>query len=153
MPSLSTGLRRDQGEVQIKRVYDPASPADGRRFLVDRLWPRGLSTTRLRLDGWGKDAAPSDALRRWFSHDVTKWPGFVRRYRAELNARPRAWKPLVDAARRGPITLLFAARDAEHNNAVVLRTYLMARLRPSRRRQPRRTGRASLPRRRPAQSG
>lgn len=118
--------------IQLKRVYDPARPADGRRVLVDRLWPRGVSKATLRADAWPKEIAPRDALRRWFGHDPARWPEFIRRYRAELNARPQVWQPLLDAARRGPVTLLFSARDAGHNNAVALRAYLLAKARRSR---------------------
>jgi uncharacterized protein YeaO (DUF488 family) len=126
-------------------VYDPPSPTDGKRFLVDRLWPRGVSASTLRIDGWLKDVAPSDALRRWFGHDPRRWDEFVRRYSAELDARPQAWAPLLQAAREGPVTLLFSARDTAHNNAVALRAYLLQRLAASRRPTPR--GRSS-PRRR-----
>lgn len=124
--------------IGLKRVYDPPSLADGKRFLVDRLWPRGLSAAALRIDGWLKDVAPSDALRRWFGHDPRRWDEFVRRYHAELDARPEAWAPLASAAREGPITLLFSARDTEHNNAVALRAYLLGRLTAGPRRRGRR---------------
>lgn len=113
--------------IQVKRGYDPPRPADGRRILVDRLWPRGLSKATLRADAWLKEVAPSDALRRWFGHDPARWPEFVRRYHAELDARPQTWQPLREAARRGPITLLFSAHDAAHNNAVALRDYLVTK--------------------------
>ncbi len=113
--------------IQVKRVYDPAVRGDGQRILVDRLWPRGFTKAALRADAWLKEVAPSDALRRWSGHDPVKWPEFVRRYHAELDARPEVWQPLREAARRGPITLLFSARDTEHNNAVALRGYLLAR--------------------------
>lgn len=131
--------------IRLKRVYEPVQVGDGRRFLVDRLWPRGLRKQRVPLHGWVKDAAPSNTLRRWFGHDPARWPEFMRRYDAELDARPHAWEPLVDAACRGPITLLFAARDTKHNNAVALRSYLMTRLRRGRRRS-RRVGRANVSR-------
>jgi uncharacterized protein YeaO (DUF488 family) len=117
-----------EGPIQAKRVYEDPTHADGARFLVDRLWPRGVKKPALRLDGWLKDAAPSDPLRRWFAHDPVKWPEFCRRYFAELDARPDAVQPILDAARRGPVTLLFSASDAEHNNAVALREYLDTRL-------------------------
>ncbi len=110
--------------IQVKRVYEPASPRDGKRFLVERLWPRGMKKENLRMDGWLKDVAPSDALRRWFAHDPAKWAEFQRRYRAELRAHSDALDPLVDAARRGSVTLLYSAHDVEHNNAVVLKRYL-----------------------------
>lgn len=114
--------------IRVKRVYEPQEPDDGARFLVDRLWPRGVKKEALRLDGWLKDAAPGDALRRWFGHDPARWDEFQRRYRDELDGRPEAWRIIVEAARRGDVTLLFSARDAEHNNAVALKAYLDARL-------------------------
>ncbi len=113
--------------IQVKRVYDPYGQSDGSRFLVDRLWPRGVKKEALRLDGWLKDVAPSEALRRWFAHDPARWEEFQRRYRAELDARPETWQPLLEAARRGTVTLLYSARDAEHNNAVALKAYLEER--------------------------
>ena len=112
-------------DVRIKRVYDPPEPADGARFLVDRLWPRGLTREKLRLDGWLKDLAPSDALRRWFRHDPARWAEFQRRYREELAEKPAALAVLRTAAARGPVTLLYAARDPVHNQAVVLRELLL----------------------------
>lgn len=110
--------------ITLKRVYEPADKADGQRFLVERLWPRGVAKTDLRMDGWLKDVAPSDGLRRWFGHAPERWPEFQQRYAAELDARPDAWRPLIDAAQQGPITLLFSARDTEHNNAVALKNFL-----------------------------
>ena len=113
--------------IRVKRVYEPPEPGDGARFLVDRLWPRGVKKEALRLDGWLKDAAPSDDLRRWFGHDPARWDEFQRRYRDELSDRPEAWRPVVEAARRGDVALLFGARDTAHNNAVALKDYLDAR--------------------------
>lgn len=118
--------------IQVKRVYDPYSPDDGARFLVDRLWPRGLKKEALRLDGWLKDAAPSDALRRWFGHDPARWDEFRRRYFAELDSKPEAWQPILQAARQGNVTLLYSARDVEHNNAVALKSYLEIKLKEER---------------------
>src|SRR5689334_660228 len=106
--------------IQVKRVYDPREPSDGARFLVERLWPRGLKREALHLDGWLKDAAPSDELRHWFSHDPAKWEEFRRRYFAELRSKPEALEPLRQAAREGNVVLLYSARDTEHNNAVAL---------------------------------
>ena len=114
--------------VRIKRAYDDADSADGRRFLVDRLWPRGVRKAAAGLEDWLKDVAPSDELRRWFDHDPARWPEFRRRYRAELERAPEGWRPLLDAARDGDITLVYGARDTEHNNAVVLREYLLEEL-------------------------
>ena len=114
--------------IRFKRAYEPAAPSDGRRVLVERLWPRGLSKARLRLDDWMKDVAPSTALRRWFGHDPKKWPEFRRRYLAELRARRWAWQPLVRAARRGRVTLVYAARDPAHNGALALKAFLDRKL-------------------------
>ena len=115
--------------IQTKRVYEPASPQDGTRFLVERLWPRGIRKESLRLDAWIREVAPSTELRRWFGHDPAKWDGFRRLYRAELDAHPEAWRALVDAARRGSLTLLYSAHDIAHNNAVALKDYLAEKLR------------------------
>jgi len=114
--------------IQVKRVYDPDSPGDGSRFLVDRLWPRGRKREALRLDGWLKEAAPSDALRHWFGHGPAKWEEFRRRYAAELDSKPEAWQPILQAAQGGNVTLLYSARNTEHNNAVALKSYLEERL-------------------------
>ncbi len=114
--------------IRLKRVYDPPDPGDGRRFLVERFWPRGMKKERLSLDAWVRDVAPSDALRRWFAHDPKKWEEFQRRYFAELDRKPEAWRPLLEAARQGTITLLYSARHLEHNNAVALRAYLKKKL-------------------------
>lgn len=115
-------------DVRVKRVHDPAEAADGTRVLVDRIWPRGVKKADARVDLWLKDAAPSSGLRRWFAHDPDKWPEFRRRYRAELAERPDALDDLAARARTGRVTLLFAARDREHNNAVALRELLLERL-------------------------
>ena len=114
------------GAVHVARVYDRASLPEGRRFLVERLWPRGVRREDLELDGWVRDVAPSTELRRWFGHDPDRWEEFRRRYTAELHAAPGAWRPLRDAARAGPVVLLFSARDEERNSAVALRDYLLA---------------------------
>lgn len=114
--------------IQVKRVYEPSGPDDSIRFLVDRLWPRGVKREAMRLDGWLKDVAPSDALRRWFSHDPAKWDEFRRRYFAELDSKPKAWQPILQAARQGNVTLLYSARNVEHNNAVALKSYLEIKL-------------------------
>jgi uncharacterized protein YeaO (DUF488 family) len=108
-------------EIRIKRVYDPPGPDDGVRVLVDRLWPRGLKRSEARVETWLKEVAPSAELRKWFAHDPARWDEFQRRYRAELanNAALRVLRDLMRESKR--VTLLFAARDAEHNNAVVLR--------------------------------
>jgi uncharacterized protein YeaO (DUF488 family) len=113
----------------VKRVYEPAQRRDGTRFLVERLWPRGVRKEALQLDGWLKDVAPTDALRRWFGHDPQKWKEFRRRYFAELDGKPEAWQPVLEVARHGTVTLLYSARDLEHNNALALKDYLQAKLR------------------------
>jgi uncharacterized protein YeaO (DUF488 family) len=110
--------------IRIKRAYDPPSKEDGARFLVDRLWPRGMKKESLYMAAWCKDSAPSNELRYWFNHDPDKWKEFQRRYRAELAAHATGWQPLLDAAKQGDITLLFSAHDTEHNNAVALKAYL-----------------------------
>jgi uncharacterized protein YeaO (DUF488 family) len=114
--------------ILLKRAYDPASRKDGRRFLVERLWPRGVTKAGLPLDGWLKDVAPSTELRKWFSHDPAKWNEFQRRYRAELKEKPHLWEELLDAARKGTLTLIFSSHDTEHNNAVVLKQFLESHL-------------------------
>jgi len=113
--------------LQVKRVYDPPSERDGVRVLVDRLWPRGLTKTAAAVDLWLKDLAPSVTLRRWFTHNPSLWTEFIRRYAEELDslqAKSAAVAALVAAVRRGRVTLLFGARDHQHNNATALRWYL-----------------------------
>jgi uncharacterized protein YeaO (DUF488 family) len=110
--------------VKLKRVYDPPKPADGFRVLVDRLWPRGVSKSYARIDLWLKEIAPSAALRKWFGHDTLKWDTFRARYFRELQKNPEAVAQLNEIIRNGPVTLLFAAKDQEHNNAVALKEYL-----------------------------
>lgn len=114
--------------ISLKRAYDGASSKDGRRFLVERLWPRGIKKASLPLDGWLKDVAPSTELRKWFAHDPAKWNQFQHRYRAELQQNPQFWKPLLEAARKGTITLIYSSHDVEHNNAVVLKEFLESHL-------------------------
>lgn len=111
-------------EIQTKRVYEPPESSDGVRFLVERLWPRGMRKEAVAMAGWLKDVAPSGALRRWFAHDPTKWEEFKRRYFTELDGEPEAWQPILQAARRNTVTLLYSARDTAHNNAVALKEYL-----------------------------
>jgi uncharacterized protein YeaO (DUF488 family) len=110
--------------IQTRRVYETPEPSDGTRFLVERLWPRGMKKEALKLDGWLKEVAPSAELRRWFGHDPAKWEEFRRRYFAELDQHPEAWQRIQEAARRGKVTLLYSARDTEHNNAVALKQFL-----------------------------
>jgi uncharacterized protein YeaO (DUF488 family) len=107
--------------VKIKRVYDPAERGDGERILVDRLWPRGLSKRAAAIDEWMKDLGPSHELRKWFGHDPRRWSEFRRRYVAELRTQRDPLMAIVRKATRGAVTLLFGARDPEHNQAVVLK--------------------------------
>jgi len=110
-------------ELRIKRAYQPPSPADGRRILVDRLWPRGLSKLDLAGVLWVRDVAPSASLRKWFGHKPERWGEFRKRYFAELRSNP-AIKPLKDAMRAGTVTLLYGAKDEVHNQAAALAEYL-----------------------------
>lgn len=114
--------------IKIERAYDPPSADDGRRYLVDRLWPRGLKKEGLELAGWIRDVAPSDELRRWFAHDPKRWDRFRRRYFAELDKKREVWQPVLESARGGTVTLVYGATDAEHNNAVALKSYLEGKL-------------------------
>ncbi len=113
--------------ISLRRVYESAED-DSTCFLVERLWPRGVKKESLRLDAWLKDVAPSTGLRLWFGHDPLKWEEFRRRYFEELNANTASWEPILSAARRGKVTLLYSSRDTEHNNAVALKDYLDAKL-------------------------
>jgi uncharacterized protein YeaO (DUF488 family) len=108
--------------IQVRRVYDPPNPDDGYRVLIDGIWPRGVRKEQAHLDAWARDLAVSPPLRRWFGHDPTKWEEFRRRYRAELRTAEHhaALDALAQRARSGTVTLLFGARDYDHNNAVVL---------------------------------
>jgi uncharacterized protein YeaO (DUF488 family) len=110
--------------LKLKRAYEPAEAADGARFLVERLWPRGLSKEKASLDGWLKEAAPSAELRKWYGHDPAKWREFRRRYLAELAQGLEALAPLRAAARQGPVTLVFAAKDPQLSSARILREFL-----------------------------
>ena len=110
--------------VRLKRIYGPPCAADGRRILVERLWPRGLRKQDAKLDLWLKEIAPSPELRRWFGHDPARWTDFCERYRAELDQRSEALDQLEALSRDGPVTLLFAARDEARNSAVVLKAVL-----------------------------
>jgi uncharacterized protein YeaO (DUF488 family) len=110
--------------IVTKRVYEPAAKADGYRVLIDRLWPRGLKKEAVSLDLWAKELAPSTALRQWFGHDPARWDGFRHRYATELDALAEHWQPLAEKAARHTVTLLYGARDEEHNNAVAMKAYL-----------------------------
>ncbi|RCN56599.1 DUF488 domain-containing protein [Acidiferrobacter thiooxydans] len=115
--------------ITIRRVYESPEPGEGPRWLVDRIWPRGLTKAAAGLAGWAKDAAPSSVLRQWFGHEPERFAEFRRRYLAELRACPEASDALIAAAHAGPLVLVYAAHDETHNNAVVLREYLMERMR------------------------
>jgi len=115
--------------IGLERVYGRTLRPVSRAFLVDGLWPRGLRRSELASATWLSEVAPSPDLRKWFAHRVDRWPEFQRRYRHELRSRPESWRPLLAALREAPITLLYAARDTEHNNAVVLRDFLLRQLR------------------------
>lgn len=112
---------------RIKRVYDEPGPRDGRRILVDRLWPRGLSKEKARIEAWMRELAPSAALRKWFGHDPAKWAEFRRRYAAELRACEEPLARLRAMGRAGTVTLLYAAKDERHNNAAALKAILEGR--------------------------
>ncbi len=114
--------------IRVKRAYRPAATSDGTRFLVDHLWPRGLKKEAVKVKSWIKAVSPSNELRHWFGHEPAKWKEFQRRFFAELDQKPETWQPLLQAAREGDITLVFSARDEEHNNAVALKSYLEKQL-------------------------
>jgi len=112
------------GGIRIKRIYPPASKEDGKRILVERLWPRGLKKEKAAIDRWLKEVAPSTELRRWYAHDEAKWPEFQERYRAELARTTQALDEIRRLAKTGTVTLVYAAQDEEHNSAVVLQAVL-----------------------------
>lgn len=114
--------------ISIKRVYEASAESDGIRFLVDHLWPRGLKKKEANVRFWIKAVSPSNELRHWFGHEPAKWREFQSRYFAELDQKAETWQPLLKAAKEGDITLVFSARDEEHNNAVALKNYLDKKL-------------------------
>ncbi len=113
--------------VRLKRAYEPASPKDGTRVLIDRLWPRGVRKENAKIDEWLKEIAPSTELRKWFAHDPARWAEFRRRYQAEVRQHPEQLAHLRAIAREGVMTLVFSAHDEEHNDAVVLRNLILGR--------------------------
>ena len=115
--------------LRLKRAYEAVARDDGTRVLVERLWPRGMSKTRLHLDAWLKEVGPTTELRQWFGHDPAKWPRFRERYFRELDSRPESWRPILSAARGHVVTLVYSSHDEEHNNAVALKEYLQAKRR------------------------
>lgn len=114
-------------QIRIQRLYDSSQPGEGRRILVDRLWPRGVSKERARIDYWARSVAPSDDLRRWYKHDPEKWAEFKRLYSAELDANPEAVTELRAELGQGPATFVFSSKEEELNNAAALRDYLLDR--------------------------
>ena len=114
--------------IRVKRVYEPPSTRDGRRILVDRLWPRGLSKADAKIDNWPKDIAPSRELRKWFGHDPERWSEFKRRYFAELESKPDTVRALLDYVRAGTVTFLYSSKERRLNNVVALKEYVESRL-------------------------
>lgn len=115
-------------QIWLKRAYEEPDKNDGFRVLVDRIWPRGISKEELKLDTWLKEVSPSGDLRKWFGHDSQKWDEFKRRYFAELKERKDPVEELRDKIKQGRVTLVYAAHDEEHNNAVALKEYLETKL-------------------------
>lgn len=115
-------------EIRVKRIYDPPEPADGYRLLVDRLWPRGVSKESASLDAWMREIAPSSELRSWFGHDAARWPEFKRRYGVELDIHQDLVAEILSLARERPVTLIYSARDSNHNQAVALAEHLSAKV-------------------------
>ena len=114
--------------LTIKRVYDSPKSTDGIRFLVERLWPRGIKKEQLKMKAWLKEVSPSPDLRKWYSHDTSKWTEFQKRYQAELRNNPDAWQPILAVAEKGNVTLLYSARDTEHNSALGLKRFLEGKM-------------------------
>jgi uncharacterized protein YeaO (DUF488 family) len=119
---------KGEAMLKTKRVYEKTEKSDGTRFLVERLWPRGIKKENLKMKAWLKDVSPSPELRKWFSHDPQKWTEFKKRYRAELKSNSEAWKPILEAAKDGNVTLLYSASDTEHNSALLLKEFLEKQL-------------------------
>jgi len=111
-------------KIQLKRAYEPPGKQDGARLLVERLWPRGLTKEKARIDEWFKDVAPSSGLRKWYAHDVKKWEAFRKRYLDELRGNPEAVHRLRERVKAGPVTFVYAAKDEAHNSAVLLKEFL-----------------------------
>jgi uncharacterized protein YeaO (DUF488 family) len=114
--------------IRLKRAYEAAAVSDGQRFLVDRVWPRGRRREDLQIAAWLKEAGPSTELRKWFGHDPRRWPEFQRRYLVELDAHKDVLAPLLTASHRGDVTLVYGAKDEQHNQAVVIKAVLEERL-------------------------
>jgi uncharacterized protein YeaO (DUF488 family) len=126
MPSKPTRKRSEitAQRILLHRIYDPEDARGGCRFLVDRLWPRGIKKDSVRLDAWLKEVAPSNELRLWYQHDPDKWEEFKHRYFSELESKPESWQPLLEALKKGAITLLYSSRETKLNNAEALKEYL-----------------------------
>ena len=116
--------------IRVKRVYASPARSDGTRYLVDRVWPRGVKKNALSMEAWLKELGPSDALRKWFGHDPARWSEFKKRYFKELADKKELWGPLLTESRQRTVTLLFSARDEQHNQAVALRDFLQTRRNP-----------------------
>jgi uncharacterized protein YeaO (DUF488 family) len=114
-------------KIQLKRAYEPAEKHDGVRLLVERLWPRGLTKAKARIDEWFKEVAPSPELRKWFGHDPAKWEAFRKRYLAELQGNPEAVERLRQRLKKGPVTFVYAAKDEKRNSALLLKEFLEGR--------------------------
>jgi uncharacterized protein YeaO (DUF488 family) len=114
--------------IKLMRAYDLPHGDHGLRYLVERLWPRGIKKSELRVDGWLKDIAPTTELRKWFSHDPARWTEFQRRYFTELDNNPEAWEPILTAARHSTVILVYSSHDEVHNNAVAFKEYLEQKL-------------------------
>ncbi len=117
------------GKILVKRVYESAAESDGFRVLVDRLWPRGVSKAEAKLDLWLRDISPSTALRTWFNHEPARWEEFQRRYRAELKAKGALLSVITEQAKASPVTLLYSAKDEQHNQAVALKNFMLSQQR------------------------
>lgn len=115
------------GKILVKRIYEPAGTSDGFRVLVDRIWPRGIAKADAKLHLWLRDIGPSTALRTWFNHDPTRWTEFQRRYHAELKQQSTVLATITAQANTSPVTLLYSAKDEQHNQAVALRSFLLQR--------------------------
>jgi uncharacterized protein YeaO (DUF488 family) len=114
--------------IKVRRVYEAAIKEEGMVYLVDRLWPRGIKKEKLKIDGWLKEAAPSDSLRSWYHHEPERWNDFCERYYAELETKHSVLVPLLEAAQKGVVTLLYSARDTQYNNAIALKNYIDVKL-------------------------
>jgi len=123
----AAGEKAHGAMIKIKRIYELASPDDGRRIYVDRLWPRGMKKEQVKIDEWLKDISPSDGLRKWFGHDPSKYAEFRRRYTKELEEHSEILERIKKEAKKETVTLLFSAKDVEHNNATVLKELLSGR--------------------------